>query len=202
MKIKLLGTFAFNCLLAIIIFGCSSSNNQNSKQLSIDKLIDKVWYIDEPYRNDMLKFTKDFKLINLNKKGIATYKLEGDKLIFTSDRNAIESYKIDTITDNEFIISDINKISNNKSKFKLATISDIIVGDWISQEGAKEVTFEFKKENKLSIRIDLETKESSYLISDNNIKIDGVIFKFTLSSDYNKLELKTEKDFYQLKRDL
>jgi len=150
---KKCSNFLYVAILCIATFyGCSNSK-QSANQVPIDKLVDKVWLTDNNYRDDMLKFSKDNKLINLNKKGISTYKIDGNKLIITDKNSQVETFRIDTITDNEFIITDLSKIGDEKAKFKLANTADIIIGDWKSMEGDKEVKFEFKRENKLSVTI-------------------------------------------------
>jgi len=179
-------------VIVIMITSCSSNG---------EKIQDKWWYEVERVGDDIIKFTSDGKIKNINDRADLSYEIdEAETKLKLRDYEVVgedETWTISSVTDNELILK-----NGDKSKtFRLATDQDFFIGKWVGTKQGVEVSFRFNKKNE--VEIDLKgagEEEYTYSFNDNKIVIDNEPLEFTLSEDKNNLILKGKETLNLIRR--
>jgi hypothetical protein len=206
----------FNLFLVVVIAITITSCSSNSK-----KIQDKWWYEVEKIGDDIIKFTSDGKIQNINDREVLIYEISGEEIKMKLRDYEKESelamksieqmdlgkepekvYKeekwtISSVTDNELILK-----NGEKSKtFRLATDQDFFVGKWEGTKEGVEVRFRFTKKNKVELKVKGADEEKYiYSFNDNKVIIDNEPLEFTLSEDKNNLILKGKETINLVRR--
>lgn len=171
----------FIIAMAIMVTACSSSSK---------KIQDKWWFEVAEIGDDIIKFTIDGRIENINDSEIGTYIIidEDIKLKFRDGQGYMEeTWIISSITDNELIL----KKGNDTRIFRLATDQDFFVGKWNGTMNGVKITWQFDKKSEVEIDAKgADQEEYTYSFSDNKIIVDNKPLEFTISEDKNNLILK------------
>lgn len=211
----------FIIVIAIMATACSSTSK---------KIQDKWWFEVEKIGDDIIKFTSDGKIQNINDREVLTYEINGEEIklkLRDYEKESelamkdLEQMASDTSTNMDALTKEPKKIYKEETwtissvtdnelilkkgedtkTFRLATDQDFFVGKWEGTKEGVEVRFRFTKKNKVEVKVKGAGEEKyTYSFSDNKVVIDNEPLEFTLSEDKNNLVLKGKETINLIRR--
>ncbi len=197
--------------LTIFISSCSS----NSK-----KIQDKWWYEVEEIGDDIIKFTVDNKIQNINDREVLSYEVNGEEIKMKirdyEKESGLEMKNLElAISDNSSDVNDlpqesekiykeetwtIASITDNelvlkngdKSKtYRLANDQDFFIGRWEGKKDGNDMKLRFTKKNEVKLKVKKSgERKFTYSFNDKKVVIGIDSCEFTLSEDKNNLIIK------------
>jgi hypothetical protein len=165
------------------------------EETKAEKLQNK-WWLESGYGNQILQFSDDGKVRELNDDQVLDYSLDGE-LITLDD----EKFKIKRLDEKYLELSN----EDEEIKFRLANSKELLIGDWEGVYEDNEFKIYLKKDGDYKRRTEEETVRGKYYITDNILKLGSEEFKFIISEDLNNLSLilvRNRKIKLELYRDL
>tara|TARA_Y100001954_G_scaffold219046_1_gene252806 strand:+ start:746 stop:1297 length:552 start_codon:yes stop_codon:yes gene_type:complete len=183
MNIRLIAIFS-----VFVCFSCGSLEGD---------LVEKWWYEERKYGDDIIMFTEKNKILYLNDDDIETFEVNNEKISITNERGETIVFDL-KIEDDNLTIS-----SGNKSKiFRICEKKDYLIGDWKGFRDGVEIEMEFNKKREVEVTINGDSKESVYTADNNTISVEGDVSNYTFSDDKNTLTLSAENTEITLIRDI
>jgi len=187
-------------LIAITFAACSDKESY---------MIGKYWVKYKKAKpQTLVKFTENGQFIRYDKLNLnQTYKFNRNRLIIADDMGKNEHYLIETMTPEEFIISKVSELNEEKVIiYRIAREEDKFLGQWLGKKNDIDVKIDFSPEEKLKYEEMVQgwefEKDKKYIVKLNNtIIINNEVSQYSFSDDMLSLEIISESGIvYKLTR--